>query len=525
MTIKELYRVNPLRFILATISYVLIPLSAIGQSYLLMYEVTALSNRNLKLWLWLTAGELLILLVTNLTQSSSNYLATKQIQNYNHQVRANTIKHYYFDGQDHTVAAMQNRLTTDLKNTNENYLLNFFRSVQMACYILFAVIVLLLIHWSLLLVTLVLVGISIYLPQLIAKPIQAAFSKISDSNKKYLDVAEKWLNGLNTLQRYMAGGHLFKVMDEAAQEVQESKVQQTRINQRLAVMNGLVSSLLMLALFAFTAVLIANKLVVFGTITTVGNLQFYMATGLQYLGNYRGQIKSTKPLNAKIAEDSNAIEQQKENELGTAVAFSGKNLSVAFPNGEKIAFPDFSVKAGEKILLTGDSGTGKSTLFKLILGELKPATGTITYFDKDNNKINPNLAKIGYIAQTPRLFPVTIADNVTMFDSKLNQKVDQVLSEVDLTDDVKKFKNGDQQKVDLDHLNVSGGQRQKIVLAQAKIHDSDIILIDEGTSAIDQKATIEILKKLMQSKATIVFIAHNFSEEMHQMFNREIHLG
>ncbi len=191
MTIKELYRVNPLRFILATISYVLIPLSAIGQSYLLMYEVTALSNRNLKLWLWLTAGELLILLVTNLTQSSSNYLATKQIQNYNHQVRANTIKHYYFDGQDHTVAAMQNRLTTDLKNTNENYLLNFFRSVQMACYILFAVIVLLLIHWSLLLVTLVLVGISIYLPQLIAKPIQAAFSKISDSNKKIFGCCRK----------------------------------------------------------------------------------------------------------------------------------------------------------------------------------------------------------------------------------------------------------------------------------------------------------------------------------------------
>lgn len=122
MTIKELYRVNPLRFILATISYILIPLSAIGQSYLLMYEVTALSNRNLKLWLRLTAGELIILLVTNLTQSSSNYLATKQIQSYNHQVRANTIKHYYFDEQDHTVAAMQNRLTTDLKNTNDNYL-------------------------------------------------------------------------------------------------------------------------------------------------------------------------------------------------------------------------------------------------------------------------------------------------------------------------------------------------------------------------------------------------------------------
>lgn len=525
MTIEELYRVNPLRFILATISYILIPLSAIGQSYLLMYEVTALSNRNLRLWLWLTLGELILLLTTGISQSSSYYLATKQIQNYNHQVRAKTVKHYYFDNQNHTVAAMQNRLTTDLKNTNDNYLSNFFRSVQMVCYILFAVIVLLLIHWSLLLVTLVLVGVSIYLPQLIAKPIQAAFSNISDSNKKYLDTAVKWLNGLNTLQRYMAGGHLFKVMDEAAQKVQESKVQQTKINQRLAIMNGLVSNLLMLALFAFTAVLIANKLVVFGTITTVGNLQFYMSTGLQYLNNYRGQIKSTKPLNAEIAKDSSLIEQQKENNLGAAVAFAGENLSVIFPNGEKIAFPNFSIKAGEKVLLTGDSGSGKSTLFKLILGELKPTTGEITYLDKHNHKVHPDLAKIGYIAQTPRLFPVTIADNITMFDSKLNPQIDQVITEVNLSADVKKFKNGSHEKVNLDHLNVSGGQRQKIVLARAKIHNSDIILIDEGTSAIDQKATIEILRSLIQSTATIVFIAHNFSEEMHRMFDREIHLG
>ena len=56
------------------------------------------------------------------------------------------------------------------------------------------------------------------------------------------------------------------------------------------------------------------------------------------------------------------------------------------------------------------------------------------------------------------------------------------------------------------------------------MHDSDIILIDEGTSAIDQKATMSILKNLVRSKATVVFIAHNFNEEMHRLFDREIHL-
>ena len=65
------------------------------------------------------------------------------------------------------------------------------------------------------------------------------------------------------------------------------------------------------------------------------------------------------------------------------------------------------------------------------------------------------------------------------------------------------------QKLNLNKLNVSGGQRQKIVLARSKVYDSKLILIDEGTSAIDQAATMRILKRLVKTDATIVFIAHN----------------
>ena len=95
---------------------------------------------------------------------------------------------------------------------------------------------------------------------------------------------------------------------------------------------------------------------------------------------------------------------------------------------------------------------------------------------------------------------------------------------MNFADDIAKFTEGLDEKINLDKLNISGGQRQKIVLARAKVHNSDIILIDEGTSAIDQKATMSILKNLLKSKTTIVFIAHNFNEEMHQLFDREIHL-
>ena len=160
----------------------------------------------------------------------------------------------------------------------------------------------------------------------------------------------------------------------------------------------------------------------------------------------------------------------------------------------------------------------------MILGELKPSEGNVVYKDQNGKEIVPDLSKIGYIPQNPVVFPATIEDNITMFNEKLDNRVDQAVKEVDFDTDISKFKDGLNEELDLDKLNISGGQRQKIVLARAKVHNSDIILIDEGTSAIDQNATMDILKNLVKSKATIVFIAHNFNEGMRRLFDREIHL-
>ena len=234
------------------------------------------------------------------------------------------------------------------------------------------------------------------------------------------------------------------------------------------------------------------------------------------------QMRSTKKLRQEIAQLTKPISGKKQ---GTKVyGVECHNLKVQYPNGESISYPDFTINKGDKVLLSGDSGTGKSTLFKVLLGQLKPETGEVYFTAKDGTKISPQQAQLGYVAQEATLFPDTIANNITMFNSKLVSKLKEIVQKVQLVPDLAKFPEQINTTVDLDQGNLSGGQRQKVVLARAEIHDEPFLLLDEATSAIDSKATSEIIGNLLDTDKTVLMIAHNFSPELKDKFDYQINL-
>ena len=236
------------------------------------------------------------------------------------------------------------------------------------------------------------------------------------------------------------------------------------------------------------------------------------------------QFKSIKAVNDQIKKLEQSVPKSNEKSDPDLAELEIKDLSVKYDQGEEISYPDIQVNRGEKILLSGDSGTGKSTLFKVILGQMKPKTGKILFKNSKGHPIKPDLSKIGYIAQDSVLFPDTIKNNITMFNSKLDDQVESVVKDVQLNDDLAKFPGGASTHVNLDTDNLSGGQKQKVILARTQIHHSQFVLMDEATSAIDSMATKKILEKLLKSDATLILIAHNFDQELRNMFDREIHL-
>lgn len=524
MNLKAFIKTNPVRFWLTAIGWIIIPALSITNTYVVQEETNILLSRNWTKFILIDVLAFLIMLVDYGVSALVDYQQQAQVQDLNDQVRDKIVKRYYYDGKKHTVAQMQNRLTNDLQMLNNNYFINVFLLIYGVSTIVFVLIYLILLSWQLLLAICLMVAISLLLPKLTEKPLQKATELISDSNQKYLDTLNDWLSGLDQLQQFLAGAKLFSVIEKTSKKLEDANVKQTAYIKLLNAVNGIVSAAFGLALFVLAGWLVKNHQIPIGALLVVGNFRYYLNGGIDTLTNGLGAMKGSKELLAEVDKSASDIPMQAEKDVVMPNVIKTKDLVLKFPNGEKLTYPDLEIKQGEKILLTGDSGAGKSTLFKLILGELKPSAGKVVYEDKAGKKINPDLSKIGYLPQDPVVFPASIEENITMFNEKLNGKVKQVINEVNFADDIAKFTEGLDEKINLDKLNISGGQRQKIVLARAKVHNSDIILIDEGTSAIDQKATMSILKNLLKSKTTIVFIAHNFNEGMHQLFDREIHL-
>ncbi|WEV37295.1 ABC transporter ATP-binding protein [Lactobacillus sp. ESL0677] len=524
MTIKDFFKQNPLRCILIIFTAAFFPAMHLVNTGLLAIITTAVKKWQIPFAFWLVAIMALVSLTDYFTQGWFNSLFTKQAEEYSVTLRRKIIQHYFYDQADHQVSQVQNRLTNDIEQVTWDYFASWCNIIMDISFFVFAFLLLLNFHWLLLVISIAMTIISLILPKLLNKQLQKATLHISSANKIYLDSLEKWLSGLAELRRYLAGAKLFKVIQLDSKKLEDANVKQVGLQQTLVVINGLISESFSFLLFILAGWLIINHHVQFGAWVVVGDCQYYLASSIEQMIAAYGRIEGSKSLNKQIADSATQSSVKQEKSVETPVSLMTENLSLKFPNGERLTFPDINVKRGEKVLLTGDSGTGKTSLLKILLGEITPTTGKVIFRNEKGQRIIPNMSKIGYIPQAPVLFPGSIADNMTMFNASLKSKLTPLIEKIQFAKDVFHFPTGLNTIINLSKLNVSGGQRQKIVLIRALVHQSKIILIDEGTSAIDQQATIEILREVTSSEQTVIFIAHSLNDHMRQMFDREIHL-
>lgn len=174
----------------------------------------------------------------------------------------------------------------------------------------------------------------------------------------------------------------------------------------------------------------------------------------------------------------------------------------------------FHIRPGEYVGIVGPSGSGKSTLLKLLLGFEEPQNGRIYYDGRDLDSLDKRelRKKFGVVLQDGKLIAGSIYENITiMAPGAPVEKVEQVLRDVDLAEDIQRMPMGLHTILDEDSQVISGGQCQRILIARAILNKPKILYFDEATSALDNVSQATVCKSLEKLRATRVVVAHRLS--------------
>ena len=176
----------------------------------------------------------------------------------------------------------------------------------------------------------------------------------------------------------------------------------------------------------------------------------------------------------------------------------------------------FSMEAepGKVIALAGGSGSGKSTVAKLLCGLYPCASGAVLYDDVRLEELDIRLLRrsVAVVDQQIALFGGTVRDNITMWDDSIRQeKVIQACKDACIHQDIMARKHGYQHVIRERGSDFSGGQRQRMEIARALVKDPSVLIMDEATSALDVMTEQKVMDAVRRRGMTCVVIAHRLS--------------
>lgn len=369
---------------------------------------------------------------------------------------------------------------------------------------------------------------------LIPLPILAiAIYWVSDSMNKKSDLIQQKLStitsyvqetfsGIQVLKSYAAEREFSADFDAMNESYKEDNMELVKINGIFmpAVM-GLVSMSILITLF------VGGNAVADGTFT-LGNIVEYiiyvnmLTWPVASLGYVTSLVQRGAASQKRIDEFLLVAPDEDGGTLSLAELESGiefKNVWFQYPDTEAWVLKDvsFSISKNAKFGIIGTTGSGKSTIAKLLMGIYRPTKGQIFIDGKSIElyKRKSLSALFGYVSQDIFLFSETLSENI-LFGSNTSadiQNLEKAIQSASLSEEIENFPKGLKTILGERGITLSGGQKQRTAIARALIKNPKILLIDDGLSAVDTKTEVAIKNSLngWNTEQTFINISHRIS--------------
>ncbi|KEI91013.1 ABC transporter ATP-binding protein [Clostridium botulinum] len=421
-------------------------------------------------------------------------------------------------------------LTNDMKLIEENYVVPLLLILQYS--VMFGVTVILLLYLS------PLVTLGIFISMLLIFIVPSIFGKTLEN--KQLELSNRLSFFTSKLKDIFLGYDVirsYNLRDNTTKEFQEENNNLANAKftaDKIFVINESLSQILGLGT-QFVAIFLSAYLVIKGELTmgmliAIVQLSATFVQPVIMIMSNVPKLNSVKPIIKRIDDFSN---YQDTDFVGKDKPYFNSNLEISnlyFNYGnERPAIDNISLRIdrNKKYAIVGGSGCGKSTLVKLMLGYYSDFNGDIKF---DGNSIKnldiEQLNKmISIIHQNVYMFDKTIKDNICLYKEFSKEQINNVLNLSGVNKFIEETTNGLNYLVGENGSNLSGGQRQRIAIARALIQQTPILVLDEGTSAIDMQTAYDIESKLLSvENLTLITITHKMSEELLSLYDEIIYM-
>lgn len=372
--------------------------------------------------------------------------------------------------------------------------------------------------WKLLIVVIMVLLVAMAIIVAISSSLQNLSSKVQDHLAALGDILQSALSAFRTIKAFRSES---KIVDNLSIEIDhayQNRRKMSFVESVLEPLSTVASYTALLVVLLFGSIRLSSGDLSAEALTIFITALFLMLAPIvqvaQSFGTFfeaRGALDRINQLfDLEIEEPSEHDSAPKpiSADLGR-VEFE----SVSYHRDDRTILDDASVviESGEKVALTGTSGSGKTTIFSLLLHFYDVSTGHIRIGGRDIEDWSKKDLRtvVTYVEQEPDLLPGTLRENLTL--GVKQAPVDDIL--ITLLDQfgLEKFASTDglERLVGSSNSGLSGGERQRVAIIRALLQKSPVILVDEPTSALDSRSAGLAMSGLLDTDATVIFASHD----------------
>ena len=357
--------------------------------------------------------------------------------------------------------------------------------------------------------------VQLAVPFIFEKLIEKRQEELMNIRNEYTSSLQEFVNNFNLIKFFKREIIFQKINQDKSIEYRNASNTKETLSKTIYVLSFASSLAMYLACMLVGIWLVFKDRITIGQVIESSQLMAYVTGPLLNFTEIMTSFKSAKPVQNKIM---NFISEQKPVEVEDEFEFNNlklNNISFKYPTSDKYVLKnlDFTFEKGKKYIIIGESGTGKTTILKLISRLYDYDKGEILIDGKDIKEISTEslFDKVSIVFQDVVLFNQSVMENIRLGKQNASDEdVKRAAKLANCTDFIEKMDKGFDTVIGENGAELSGGERQRLSIARAFLKDAPILILDEIAASLDvdnEKKIQESLNNLIKDK-TVVIISH-----------------